>query len=454
MFAEKIDNDYGGFEMYCVCCFFDNKHQKLLKEKCFCESSFKEKLLLYKKLYIDELKKLNTLKECDCHYSKKYSNEHTYLQFCDDLLDDYRGKMALIENLFDGLIEVYITYVNKNSSDAYQKLDDYLNKYCTNYSSNNAFQFCDILFRGRPSGKYDIGNIYEYYHIPFSKKNLAGSQRFSIAGKPLLYLARSIPAAAQELDKKFNDINFSVYYPKYSWMYHLSMYNITNSRDITLNNCIYPLILQGSKLEYSNYQFTFSKKNADIIIGDSILFQVLTFPVSIKNKEIEEYILPQMFTNHLEKRGYTGLIYQSTKNINILNKDLKYEMLDYNYCFFVPEDKANDYNEKLLDCFYSVCIGACKVNVTVYDVCNLINDCNVLMKINKEYSFNDYFMLTLKIKTHIDRMEKIVIDNNNYYDIEIGKTEAKLLYGLMEQIKNVIEKPSKYGIIKSLEQNG
>ena len=153
--------------MSCVCCFFDNEHQKQLKEQCFSEPSFKEKLIMYKKLYIDEFKTLNSLKNCSCDYSKKYINEPTYLQFCDDLLDDYKMKIDLLEKLFDGLIEIYATYIEGNRSDAYKKLDTYINKYCTNYSSDNAMQFCTILFRGRPTGNM-ISEAYTsiiIYHL-------------------------------------------------------------------------------------------------------------------------------------------------------------------------------------------------------------------------------------------------------------------------------------------------
>ena len=435
--------------MSCVCCFFDNEHQKQLKEQCFSEPSFKEKLIMYKKLYIDEFKTLNSLKNCSCDYSKKYINEPTYLQFCDDLLDDYKMKIDLLEKLFDGLIEIYATYIEGNRSDAYKKLDTYINKYCTNYSSDNAMQFCTILFRGRPTGQYDIGSIHEYYHIPFSKRNLAGNQRFSIEGNPMLYLARSIPTALQELGENIDNINFAVYYPKYSWMYHSGLYNITNSIDIILNNCIYPMISDGSKIKYNNYQFTFSKNNADIIIGDSILFQILTFPVEIKNKEIEEYVLPQMFTDYLEKKGYVGLIYQSTKNINQLSKELRYDMLDYNYCFFVSEDGVNDYNEELLDCFYAECIGNCTYNININDVDDLIDKCKaILVKMNKKYILDEYIMLKANIERHIERMKKTAGTGKIYYDTNLGNIEARLIYGLLEQVKEVIENPDKFGIVK------
>ncbi|GAA0778441.1 hypothetical protein GCM10008908_35390 [Clostridium subterminale] len=435
--------------MSCICCFFDNEHQKQLKEKCFGETTFKDKLSMYKKLYIDEFKKLNSLTNCNCQYSKNYINEPLYVQFCDDLLNDYRGKIDLLENLFDGLIEVYVTYMEGNDSNAYRKLDAYFNKYCTKYSSDNAMQFCNILFRGRPYGQYDNGNIYEYYHIPFSKKNIVGSQRFSIAGKPMLYLARSIPTAIQELGNKPNNVNFAAYYPKYSWVYRFGMYNITNSIDITLNNCIYPLIVSGSEIKYNNYQFTFSKNNADIIIGDSILFQILTFPVHVRNKQIEEYVLPQMFTDYLEKQGYNGLVYQSTKNIKQLTKDLRYDMLDYNYCFFVSEDGKNDYNEKLFECFYTICIGNCKDNITINDVDNLLDKCKTLIiKMNKEYVLDEYCMLKNNVARHIERMKKIDDKEKNYYDTESGKIEATLIYGLLEQVKEVIINPEKFDIVR------
>lgn len=438
--------------MACVCCFFDNEHQKLLKEMSFSESDFTEKLKMYKKYYIDEFGKLESVKNCDCYYSKKYVNETKYLKFCDDLLIDYKGKIDLFEKLFDGLIDIYVAYTEGNINVAYEKLDGYINKYCTNYSSNNAMQFSEVLlFRGRPIGNYDIGNIYEYYHIPFDKREIVGSKRFSIAKKPMLYLAKSIPTAVQELENQFDNLNFGVYVAKYSCFQGKGMYNITNSIDDTLNNCIYHMIVEGSKIEYNNYSFTFSKSKADIIIGDSILFQILTFPVHIKNEVIEEYILPQMFTKHLENKGYIGLAYQTTKKVIQLNEELKGSRLDYNYCFFVPDDAANKYNEKLLDRFYTMCIGNCKENITINDVENLINDFKVALKNNKRYILSEYFMLKNNIERHIQQMRKIEIDGKMYYATALGNTEARLLYGLMEKIKEVVENPKKFGIVKYVQ---
>ncbi|ADK13462.1 hypothetical protein [Clostridium ljungdahlii] len=435
--------------MPCVCCFFDNEHQKLLKEKCLKESSFIEKLIKYKEYYIDEFIKLHSIKDCNCYYSRKYKNETEYVKFCNDLLSDYKGKISLFEKLFDGLIDTYKAYTKGNISDAYKRLNDYINNYCTNYSDSNSVQFSQVpLFRGRPIGDYDIKNIHEYYHISFNKRKLARSQRFSIAGKPMLYLSRSIPTDIQELGNEFNNINFALYVPKYSWFYNRAMYNITNSIANNLNNSIYPLMNGGSKIEYDNSQFVFSKNKADTIIGDSILFQILTFPVDTKNQVIEEYILPQMFTDNLQKEGYAGLIYQTTKKIIQLDEELKGKELDYNYCFFVPDDGKNEYNEKLLECFYTVCIGDCKENVTINDVGSLINNCKAILKNNKNYILDEYSMLNNNIERHIKLMRKIDISDKTYYDTEEGNVEVRLLYRLMKKIKEVIEDPKKFGIIK------
>ncbi len=183
--------------MSCICCFFDNENQKRLKENCFGISSLEQKLQYYKLQYLDEFKKRESIFKCTCDFAIKNINNQIYVDFCNDMMADYKGKVNLIENIFDELVNIFVLCENNHKEDAFIKLKNFFENYCTNYSTINDIQMCDILFLGREIETYDLVAIHEFYHIPFDIKDKASSQRFSVKGTSMLYLAKSIPIATQ-----------------------------------------------------------------------------------------------------------------------------------------------------------------------------------------------------------------------------------------------------------------
>lgn len=440
--------------MSCVCCFFDNQNQKKIKQNCFGVSSFKQKLQLYKKQYITEFKKMESISKCSCDFASKNINNQTYVDFCNDMMVDYKEKVKLIENIFDELISIFVLCENNHKLDAFSRLENFLKNYCTNYSTINNIQMCDILFRGREVGTYDSANIHEFYHIPFNRKDKAGSQRFSIKGKPMLYLAKSIPIATQELKLDFEKINFALYFPKYSWVYRREMYDFSNSIDVTINQALSELIRNESKIKYDNSIFTFSKRMTNRILGDSILFQILTFPVESKDGICKEYLLPQLCTEYFESRGYLGVVYQSTKSADMFQEHAKYSQRDFNYCFFVPEEKENKYNENLLSCFHTACIGECDRGKVLSDVIKILYDFGRKLKEQNEiYNMSDYIILKHRIESHIEYMRKTVVGKKCYYESTQGYVELDLIYHLVEKVIKIVNNPIDNGIIKWSEIN-
>lgn len=436
--------------MSCVCCFFDDENQKKIKESCFGEKSFEGKLQLYKLKYIAEFKKMDVLSKCACDFAMQNFKNATYVKFCDDMLNDCKGKIELIEEIFDVLIKIYNLCERNHREEAFLKLKDFFENYCTNYSSINAIQMCDILFRGREVGSYDLADIHEYYHVPFSIKDKVGNQRFSVKGKPMLYLAKSIPTASRELKLDFEKINFALYFPKYSWVYGRSMYDFSNVIDVEINRALAPLMDYGSKIEYDNQNFTFSKNNSNRTIGDGLLFQILTFPVENKKGVCNEYLLPQLCTEYFERKGYLGFVYQSTKSAEMFQGAAKYSQRDYNYCFFVPEEAINNYNEKLLSCFHAVCIGGCERGKKFSDVIKAIADLKVELKEqNKVYNMIDYSHLMHKIESHIEYMEQIKVGPKDYYDSEQGYVEIDLIYKLLSDVREIVNSPAAHGIARN-----
>lgn len=436
--------------MACIRCFIDNTYQIKLKKASLEKETFLERLQHYQNTFLDQFKELCPVKECSCGFLNMSVDESLYIKFCEDVWKDFRTKTDYIQHLFDCLIDIYQAKV-AGSPDAPAILFRFLNTYCTNYSSNNPHQFANLLFRARPTGDYDPNNIYELYHIPYSKKHLVTSQRFSVAGRPMLYLAQSIHTILAELNYSFNSLNYAIYYPIFSFFYCMNkpMYNITNSIDITLNHIVRSLFAGGSLLKFDNKNLTFSKENAGKILGDSILFQILTFPKKEQTEFIEEYVLPQFFTSFLEGNGYLGLIYQSTKEIPEIS-EFKYKNLEYNYCFFIPELASGDYNEDFLQMFHSASIGNDNRSRSIEEAKELIKICLDLAD-NPDYLLDEYIGLLVNINMHVENMDNIKFNGSDYYESELGRIESTLIYQLVIKIENVVNHPENFGIMKKSE---
>lgn len=437
--------------MTCICCFFDNKTQNKLKKQSYNKSDFITTMINYKSLYLEGINNISKISLCNCKYSKQYSTNKVFAQFCNDMEIDLKTKISFINELFNKLINVYNLYKNGQVENAYRKMNEYF-LYCTNYSSNNAMQSCNILFRGRRKGNYDNDKISEFFHIPFNKKELVNSQRFSIKGKPILYLARSVTTAIKELNTDTSDTDFAVYYPIYSKFYRQGLYNITNSIEQSIYS-IYMSIITGSIIEYDNRTYAFSKNNSNVILGDSILFQLLTMPVMDRTSQPDEYILPQMFTTFLEKRGYVGLIYQSTKDIDEFGDKFKEEKLDYNYCYFVKEDRDCEYDTSLLDKFYYECIGNCKKNISYSIVDSQVEECqSILRKQSETFILDEYGSLINKVATYVKNM-RTLYNEISEADLENGtlKIELSLVSGLLNKVRTVLLDPAVHGVISISE---
>lgn len=436
--------------MACICCFFDNKHQKKIKKSCFGISNFKDKLNRYKLIYLEEMSQLIPVNKCTCEFSKDYKDNSVFIDFANDMLFDFQSKSSWISEIFDSLIVLYTASFDLNCKiNLDSQVGTFLDKFCTNYSSINDIQMCHILFRGREEGSYDDANINEFFHLPFSMLGNTSEQRFSSKGSIMFYLARALPITAAELGKDISKLKCAMFFPKYSWVYQKGMFDFTNSIDKTINDAIPALIKGGSIIEYDNDTFTFSRKNLSKILGDSILFQVLSFPVEVRKDICDEYILPHLFTENIRHRGnYLGVVYQSTKDNNLTEN--KFSELDYNYCFFVPSNEENgQYNEQLLDCFHTVCIGECTSGKSYFDLQKQLSSLDVALK-QKSHSYimSDYALVYADIESYILQMERVITEDKKYYNTIYGKIEIALLCNFIDSIIEIVMNPKKHGIIQ------
>lgn len=431
--------------MSCVYCFFSNEYQGKLKTSVLGQQKFEETLIKYKNIYLEEIKKIKSVRDCSCSRSESFSED--FIKYTDEFLKDIKDNYEYIEKVFDEIISIYNCFIKKDRQNAFVQMQKFLINNSTNYTSQNAIQFTNIMFRARKIGEYEKDNINELYHIPFDKRYLASNQRFSISGEPMLYTAESIPLALNEIGCNEDEVNTAIYIPKYSNFYNCGIYDITNNiidnlhATINLQDC-------GSIIKYDNNVLTMSKNNFKKIIADSIFYQVLTFPVQkeFSGCFVQEYVLPQLMMDIVVNRKNIGITYQTSKKADwsSLSEDKKEPNI--NYCFFVPYDSEENYNSKYLNNFY---YAVCAYDTELFDYNKCISTLNeyknVLKQQSKNYVMSDYYIYLHRIEWHIKKM--ITCYGHNFYASKEGKIELTLIAKVIKKMQLVIENPKKNGII-------
>lgn len=348
----------------------------------FGESSFEKTLKKYKDIYCSELMKIVPVRECDRrdrHLGLDPRNdEHLnddgmgnwppeVVSYFDEVADDIKSRLYEIGEYFDETIDIFC-------SRSLVDLSSYIQKGFPSLYPEGDIYYSMPWFRIRKTGEYDPHDISEMFHIPFTKLEFTGNQRFSMTGQPYLYLAESIKTAMAEISAEPGNINAALFFPNYTQYYHKPIYNIENSFIKNLNVYVH-LTESGSKLVYDNDFTAFSKKNMPKILRDSILFQIMQFPVQKELREkdrIPEYVMPQMFMEYAARDGMKGVLYESSKDIKFEGCTKFEELPIRNLCMpaIKPENAMEKYDLNFLRSFF----------YTTYKAGEPLQDLSVLQK--------------------------------------------------------------------------
>lgn len=200
-----------------------------------------------------------------------------------DFIRDLEGLSQLV---IDVIKDCYKCYPD----DAFQKLKNF-------FEADNNFYLNMLpqlqirqltLYRIR-TGSFDKTNDGEMFHIPFDKRHLVTTQRYSIPGYPILYLAGSLFTAWCEMDKpKLDGLNYagfrfkdSVFFIDLGYPYHSTTIWEWYSLFV-----MYPLLMACM--------------------------------VRVKNSSAPfkpEYLMPQLMTKLVREHGqhFAGIAYMSNK---------------------------------------------------------------------------------------------------------------------------------------------
>jgi hypothetical protein len=221
----------------------------------------------------------------------------------------------------------------------------------------------------------------------------------------MLYTAESLETALEEVGTDLKNAYVAVFMPKETSFYSDEIYNIKNR------------IIEYLKNAY------IEEKNSKQFIADSILFQILQFPVQkeFSGTFVQEYVLPQLMMEILNQRAYRGVIYQTTKEINWEGTSIDGNYPDTNYCFFIPYKRDTRYNEEFLNKFFFATWNEEVPFVTYAKLKKTIHECK-----------NPYVD---KIEQHVEKMLQCM-GKETYTTKKIGRIEMTLLYHLILQIEN------------------
>lgn len=134
------------------------------------------------------------------------------------LLDEFKTENALGEEYSLSDIPIYRKRVKNWCKDIQEMVNGYFegdllktikifNRLFKRTSRNYPLQFPlaevkqhSVWYRGRKIEKEELRDRKELFHVPFHKRGIIGSQRFSILGFPCLYLASSLKCCINELN--------------------------------------------------------------------------------------------------------------------------------------------------------------------------------------------------------------------------------------------------------------
>lgn len=149
---------------------------------------------------------------------KKRTSDIDYYDFLQNLFSNYQEMISDYDATFnlnlnvnneikvicDSILDSIKTYYIGHPSSAFNKLDDGLTQIKSHLAvfMGNSMALPPYLFRMRNSnGKNHELDNGEMYHIPFEKRHLIATQRYSIPGLPCLYLGSTAYVCWEELER-------------------------------------------------------------------------------------------------------------------------------------------------------------------------------------------------------------------------------------------------------------
>lgn len=222
----------------------------------------------------------------------------------DSIQYSYNGDTSLAQNcineVVDELLKSDYIVANVNEHYALKNFEKHNLSDDSEFLKNKKVEF----YRARISKEHTSFSPIEMYHIPFNKRGIIDTQRFSIPGLPCIYLGSSSYVCWAELDKPI-DNEFCV--SRVELDDDIKLFNLaTNIQKIFVYT-------RTEKEDLKNYSI-----DLENLIDDYLALWQLTIATSFKvneeNRKFKsEYIIPQLIMLSLKNKDIDGVAYYSKK---------------------------------------------------------------------------------------------------------------------------------------------
>lgn len=221
-----------------------------------------------------------------------------------NILNSDRQEINSLIQIKDNLIEIIKLYLSGNIEQAYNKFSELIdiNRHHIENLMLNIDKEEEVFYRVRYSEK-EVSSKEAIFHVPFDKRHLVSTMRYSIAGVPCLYLGNSIYDCWLEMDK-----------PELNKLYISKFRNIESINIIDFAITLNTLYKEPTIHDQRPTQYSFTKINSFLTIYPLIL--ACSFKKQNENAKFNiEYILPNMLLQWIsrEKEHISGIRYFSTK---------------------------------------------------------------------------------------------------------------------------------------------
>lgn len=324
---------YRFFELYCRKIFF-RKRENSMKDCILCAldevnhfewragaqrygSHNHQHLSNYRDMILAKFSGLQNVSSCPVHKSldpvsiKFWEDSAKFINYANEAKD-----------FFDKIEHIYYCW---NAGDVVQAttelgalVDEIVKQGADEANSKDLPLF---LFRERTDGETSKDGLW---HIPFEDRYKVKNYRFSISGRPMLYLGSSIVDIVYEMRQEETKDKSKHMVSTFLRKKDLKIYDLTNEMP-TFVHTVWGLAEAGGRIDFDDPRYGLISK-FPIYLKKLLLMSCCSFKTMREGATFhEEYILPQLLTEVLQKKGYDGIRYSSTRmNPKLFNKDKDY----------------------------------------------------------------------------------------------------------------------------------
>ena len=356
----------------------------------------------------------------------------------------------IAEEFLKKINEIYSLWNSGDTSGATENLQNIIVDIETAKERENNCDINDLplfLFRERIDGETSKDGLW---HIPFDERYKVRNYRYSISGRPMLYLGSSIVDIVYEMRQE-NCVDKSKHMVStFLRKQDLNIFDLTNHFPLYLRTT-WALAGGGSKITFDDTLYA-AKKYIPIYFKLLLLMSCCSFSTLHEEATFhEEYIIPQLLTEILQKRGYEGIRYSSTRlNPKLFEKEnqtlwhenyfrenfvlfTKYE--DNQRHDILLKNKFENYSPKSMK-IYSNENASERLNTFIKELVPYINSGGI-SGLNKD--------LSQTLIPYLTRLESLKFNGLLYTDTDYGKFEINsIIDTYKEYIKGLLTQNSKY----------